>query len=1149
MATVMGSLLLEDGERRGSAVQIRLLGGVDAVTDDGDPIDIGPAKCQALLAALALSAGSALPVSRLVELVWGQDPPRTAEKTLQSYVTRLRKGLGPDSIERTGAAYRLVVDPASVDVTRFQRHLAARDVGAALREWTGTPLAGLDAPGLTGTVDGLLEQWFGAVESDLALLVDRDPAEAVAVLTELTAQHPFREGLWALLMTALYRGGRQADALGAYRRAREHLIEELGVEPGPRLRELEALILGQDDRLDIAPASTTALMPPTGTVTFGFSDIEGSSRLWAAHRQDMASAVARHDDIVRAIAADHDGYVFATGGDSFGVAFHRAGDAAGWAADLQQAMARERWPGHIELRVRIGLHTGEAEERANDYFGPAVNVAARIAAAGHGGQTLVSPVTAALVDGRGLHDLGTFRFDGVGADLNIFQLGDGEHPPLRTDETRRGNLPRRTGRLFGRDRELDVVAQTIAASPIVTLVGPGGIGKTRLALAAARIAEVDLHDGAWLVELAEIASSADVARALADLLDVTESSGHTLTESIVAHLERRQTLVLFDNCEHVVEGVASLAQTMASGCPEVKVLATSREGLGVAEERLVVVGPLDAAGPAVELFDERARSADSSFDLDADRHEVEEICRRLDGVPLAIELAASRVRSLSPADLVARLDDRLRLLTGGRRRSVERHRTLRATIQWSYDLLTPPEQVLFRRLSSFAGSFDLAAAEAVAADDELPVEELSGLLGDLVGRSMVVVESGAYGRRFRLLETMRQFAAEHLSEAGASDRTAARHAGFVRDEVTRLGGLLVSNDEIEGAARLAELWPNVRAAVHWALAVEDRDLTTELLRPIALQMFVRRGLGEIADWTEGLLAITPPDDEETIATGLLWAAMHYSMTQDREHFRQLIEDSGAPDHLFVRYAYLVGVEDDDFTTLEVGPLVVAEMRRLGQESYARVFEVFTAAALMTSGQFAEARARHEALAELFRAEGPPSFLNWTLYLLGASAAFQGDHELADRYWEELTAIELPPRTNSPNETLSARAAFRQGRRHEAFRILRSYIDELLEVDNMAGTAIVGIEFVNMMTAVGRLIDAGVILGHLDATGLLGVEGPGFKVLVTDAVLVVGADPDAAAARERRSRPPAGRALRAVLHGACPRRACRRCRSAMTRPAK
>ena len=209
----MGSLLFDEAGWRGPVVQIRLLGGVDAATDDGDPIDIGPAKCQAVLAALALSPGSAVPVRRLVELVWGHDPPRTAEKTLQSYITRLRKGLGAESIERTGAAYRLAVDPDCVDVARFQRLLAAGDVDAALAEWAGTPLAGLDAPGMTGTVDGLVEKWLGAIEVGLGQLVDGDPGAAVAALTELTSQHPFREGLWALLMTALYRDGRQGDAL------------------------------------------------------------------------------------------------------------------------------------------------------------------------------------------------------------------------------------------------------------------------------------------------------------------------------------------------------------------------------------------------------------------------------------------------------------------------------------------------------------------------------------------------------------------------------------------------------------------------------------------------------------------------------------------------------------------------------------------------------------------------------------------------------------------------------------------------------------------------------------------------------------------------------------------------------------------------
>ncbi|MGI9613506.1 MAG: AfsR/SARP family transcriptional regulator [Acidimicrobiales bacterium] len=1102
-------------ERSGPNVDVRLLGGVEAADDHGVPIDLGPPKCRALFAALALSVGATVPVSRLVELVWGDDPPRTAEKTLQSYVTRLRKGLGGDAIERHGAAYRLAARPDSVDASRFQRAFAAGEIDEALAEWTGPPLAGLEATGLTATVDGLFEQWFGAKEISLGQLVDADPAAAIATLTELTAEHPFREGLWALLMTALYRDGRQADALSAYRRARGHLVEEFGVEPGPRLSELEALILGHDERLDSAAESARFGDIPTGTVTFGFSEIDDAAGLWATHRAQMARAVSRHDEIVLASCVAHSGYVFATGGDSLGLAFHRAGDAALWAVALQEAVRAEAWPAGLALRVRVGLHTGEAEERANNYFGPAVNTASAIAAVGHGGQTLVSSVTAALLGFRRVKDLGTVRIDQAASDLNLFQLGEGEHPPLRTNDRSSGNLPRRPGPLFGRDDDLDTVSQALERSSIVTVVGPGGIGKTTLALATAHIAETSFAGGCWLVELADIEAGHDVARAVADTLDVAhkiQNVDRTLADSITARLGSLSTLLILDNCEHVIDGAAELALTIAERCPATTVLATSREGLGLAAEQLVVVGPLETAGPAVDLFAARARSVDPGFDLSAERDAVGEICDRLDGVPLAIELAAARVRTLPPADLVARLDDRLRLLTGGRRRSVERHRTLRATIQWSHDLLTPAEQVLFRRLSIFASSFDLAAVEAVAADDELAASEVNRLLGDLVERSMVGVESGAQGRRFRLLETVRQFAAEQLYAAGAAELLAARHAAYVRDEMRRIGGLLLSNDEIDGAVQLGEIWPNLRVAVDWAFSTSDAELAGQLLEPIALQMFVRRGLDEIVGWTERYLELLPIEETEAKATALLWLSLHYSITQNREGFRRLIAAHGDPDHLLVEYAFAIAVEDDDFAAVELGPRAAAELRARGDEAFSRLFEMFAAAALLGSGNFLDARATHEPLAELFRAEGPPSFLNWTLYLLGAGAAFEGDMALADRYWDELPTIEVPPRTNSPNETLAARSAFRRGRHQEAFRILLDYIDELAEAMNMSGVAIVGIEFLNMMTALGRLDDAAVILGHFDATGLLAVEGPGFKVLIADGVAAVAADPDADAIR-------------------------------------
>jgi predicted ATPase/class 3 adenylate cyclase len=1086
-------------------VEIRLFGGVRTTDGAGRPVDVGPAKCQILLAALALSAGSAVPVSRLVELVWSADPPRTAGKTLQSYVTRLRKGLGASAIVRTGASYRLDVEPDAVDVVRFQRLLADGDVEAALDEWTGPPLAGLDAQGLSATVDALVEQWLGAVELHLARRVETDAGAAIGSLTELTANHPFREGLWALLMTALYRVGRQADALAAYRRARRRLVDELGIEPGPRLRELEASILGHDEELRAdRPSQGSALGPPTGTVTFGFSDIEDSTRLWALHRQDTAAAMARHDELIRAAVERHGGYVFATSGESFGVAFHRASDAVAWASELQAALRREPWPGEAKVRVRIGVHTGETQERAKGYFGPAVIVAARLAAAGHGGQVLLSGVTAALLDAGGadeardLRDLGTFRLDGVVAEQRILQLGEGEHPPLRTAEGRRANLPRRLGRLFGRDEDLEVVAGALVESPVVTLVGPGGIGKTRLALAAAHRAAVDLTGGAWLIELAGIASSADVPRAVAQTLDVRESAGHTLTEAVVAVLQPRRALLVLDNCEHVIDGVAELARAVADGCPNVRVLATSREGLGLGNghEQLVVVTPLEPGGPAVELFNERATAASRGFDPDASRDQVAEICRRLDGVPLAIELAAARTATLSPSELVDRLDDRLRLLTGGRRTSVERHRTMRATVQWSYDLLTAPEQVLFERLSTFAGPFDLAAAELVAADAGLDAGAVDDLLGSLVEQSMVTVESGPFGRSFRLLETMRQFAAEHLSDRGETDLVAARHARWCLDRVEHAGRLLAGPAEIEAVARLAELWPNLRAAVHWACATGDRALARALIRPIVTEVYVR-SQGEIGDWAERILAITPPDDEELTAFALTWAARRYMRHLDRDGYERLVARYGEPDDPMIHYARAF-IWSDYARMAEWAPVALASLRRQGDDYVADLFEIAALAfSLLMTGRFEE----HDALmlprAERYRAEGPPTCLSWTLTHLGTSASVQGRQHDAWRLFDEAARVAVPERTHTLRNPLHARAALRRGDRAGAFRMLRAYVGELLDHENLYLARLGCVEFVNLVAAAGNLAEAGRILDYLDATGALDDSLP-YRALVADA---------------------------------------------------
>jgi predicted ATPase/DNA-binding SARP family transcriptional activator len=1064
--------------------QVRLLGEVSAVTDHGEPADIGPAKCQALLAALALAAGKAVPVWRLTELIWGTEPPRTAERTLQSYATRLRKGLGPGSVVRAGAAYRLDVAAEAVDVIRFQRRLDAGDVEAALAEWTGPPLGGLTVPGLAAMAAGLTEQWLAAVEADLARRVQAGAPDVIGRLTELTAVHPYREGLWALLMTALYRAGRQSDALAAYRTARQHLIEHLGVEPGPALRELESLVLGQDERLLAGRAAR-----PTGTVTFGFCEVADQGRWWATRRPEMAAAMVRHDALVRACVDRHDGYVFAGGGEEFGAAFHRAADAAAWAADLQAAVRAEPWPGGVGIRLRIGLHTGETEEREQGYYGPAVNVAARLAAAGNGGQTLVSGITADLLDQAGLRELGTYRLEG--APRRIFQAGDDEHPPLRTEDNRRGNLPRRLGRLVGRDTMLEAIDQALAAAPVVTLVGPGGIGKTRLAVAAAaRRAD---PDGAWLIELAEITSPDDVLWAVASLLGIRENPGQALSQSVVTALRTRRALLVLDNCEHVIDTAAGLARAIVTGCPDVQVLATSREGLGLDQghERLVAVTPLEPAGPGAELFLERAPAV--AVDVRADRPAVEEICRRLDGVPLAIELAAARTASLAPADLLARLDDHLRLLVGGPRTGAARHRTLRATIKWSYDLLSPAEQRLFRQLSVFAGPFGLAAAVAVGA-----TRDVDELLGNLVTRSMVIVEPGPFGRRFRLLETMRQFAAERLASAGETSLAAERHARWCLDEVTMIRELLAGQAEVEGVARLDELWPNLRAAFEWACAAKDRDFAYALVRSVVVEVN-RRSRAEIGDWVERVLALAPPG-EDLIAFGLSWAAERYKLSQDSDAYERLAERYGEPDHPLVRHARAAVYEDYEGLARWAAP-AVAVLRERGENDLADQLELDVGGGLLLTGRFAEHDAIVAALADRYRAQGPPTLLNLTLVMQGYSASLRGKHDRASELFDAAISVAVPPRTNSPYLAIAARAVFDRGDRARGFRMLGAYIEQLLDDGNMQASCVSSLEFTNMMAAVGRLADAARMLGFVETTGIL--DGAGWRTTVEAAERAIG----------------------------------------------
>jgi predicted ATPase/class 3 adenylate cyclase len=542
-------------------------------------------------------------------------------------------------------------------------------------------------------------------------------------------------------------------------------------------------------------------LPPSGTVTLLISDIEGSTRLWEERPDAMTIALERHDDLMRSAIEGAGGYVFKTVGDSFCAAFTTATDAASAAADAQQALRAQMRPESIELRVRMALHTGICEERDGDYFGPTVNRVTRLGSVAHGGQVLVSGTTADLLNDApqqtvALRDLGVHRLKDLTRPEHVFQLDivgiEEDFPPLRSlDPLRaRNNLPAQLTSFVGRDTEIADVRSLLEESRLITLTGAGGSGKSRLALQVAAESLEAYEDGVWLVELAPVNDPDLVPGLLASVLDIRTNVESTTTESLAAALAERHLVIVLDNCEHLVGSCATLVEALLKACPGVRVLTTSREALGLTAEHVFRVPALslpDATAAtlgfddaitsdAVQLFCERAKRHRQSFILDAANvGDVISLVRHLDGIPLAIELASARLRTLSVTELVDRLDDHLRLLTGGSRTALPRQRTMRALIEWSYDLLSEGERHLLCRLSVFVGGFSLAAAEAIGADNEsVADDETIDLLESLVDKSLVEATPSTSGIRFRVLETIRQFAQERLAAHGPEVVTAAR---------------------------------------------------------------------------------------------------------------------------------------------------------------------------------------------------------------------------------------------------------------------------------------------------------------------------------------------------------------------------------------
>jgi predicted ATPase/class 3 adenylate cyclase len=721
---------------------------------------------------------------------------------------------------------------------------------------------------------------------------------------------------------------------------------------------------------------------PSGVVTFLFTDVEGSTRRWEADADGMRVALAAHDQVLRGVIQAHGGSLFKHTGDGVCAAFASPRSAVDAAVAAQRA---------LELPVRMGLATGEAELRDGDYFGAVLNRAARVMAAGHGGQILLADSTAGLLSGVDLVDLGPRRLRDLPTPVGVFRVQvDGlrtDFPPLRALDASPGNLRPQTTSFIGRESEVAELQAAVKAHRLVTLTGVGGVGKTRLALeVAARLAD-EFPDGVWFFELAAVTDPAAVPDAVAAVLGITQQPGRSVAQSVAAALEGRVRLLVFDNCEHVVDSVADLVEAILAASATATILATSREGLGVSQEQLWRVPSLDVnAGTesaAVNLFLDRAHSVVSDFSLaqPGEADAVVEICRRLDGIPLAIELAASRMAAMTAGEVRDRLDQRFRLLVGSRR-ALERHHTLRHTVAWSYDLLEDAEKALLDRCSMFAGGFDLESACAVAvSDDDFATLDL---LDALVRKSLLVADRSSGRTRFSMLETIRQFAEEQLAARGEASEIRAAHSRYFAGREADIMALWDSPRQREAYDWFTIELPNLRTAFRWATDHGDLDVAATIATYVG---FLGAGVQtyEPIAWAEELIEPARTVDHPRLAFLYVIASQCYTTGRIEEAVRY--SDAGQVVLGRSREALPGGIEVGlGSVYLAIGqPERMAEVcraqlaRRRDTHVHIRAWLVI---ALAVAGSGAEAMDCADGLIEAAETTGNPMFLSLALLAYG-----------------------------------------------------------------------------------------------------------------------------------------------------------------------
>ena len=875
-------------------MDFRILGPLE-VEDDGRALPLGGAKQRALLAMLLLRANETVSRDRLIEGLWGNRPPNTAPTALQVHVSGLRKVLEPrrgrqepQVLLTHPPGYLLRVDPDQLDLNLFGRLVgegrsalsggnaegAASTLRTALALWRGAPLADLDSmPFVQTEVARLEELRFAAleerIEADLTL---GRHADLTAELEQLVAANPLRERLRAQLMLALYRCGRQAAALDSYQAGRRLLAEDLGLEPGEELQRLERAILNHDSELDLATVtpSHSEQAIPTGTVTFVFTDVEGSTALVKQLGDDYAHLLEQHHQLLRDGFEGAGGHEIDTQGDAFFYTFRRARDAVRAAVETQRGFSAARWPQDAGVRIRVGIHTGEPALAQAGYHGLDVVRAARISGAAHGGQILVSSATRNLVgealSGVSFLDLGEHSLKDVGR-VRLYQVGEEDFPPLRT--LSQTNLPLPPTPLLGRGREVAELREQLESARLVTITGPGGMGKTRLVLEVAAELVADFEDGVWFVDLSPVREPR--------LVEPTIVAALGASGELADHLRHRELLLVLDNLEQVVQAAPELGLLLES-CPRLKLACTSREPLRLRAEREYPLEPLPQ-NTAVELFRQRALTIDPRFE--GDDETLAELCKRLECMPLAIELAAARVKILAPDQLLARLERRLPMLTAGASDAPERQRTLRATIEWSYDLLDEDEQRLFARLGVFAGGWTFEAADEVCGAS-------LDVLQSLAEKSLVRTEDG----RFRMLETIREYALERLDESAEADGLRRLHAAYFLALAERAEPELRGPDQHVWLERLAVEYENLRGALEWSHATPgEAELGLRIGAALSLFYFVRGFYRDGLYWLPRLLEASEEKETQAYARALWGAGMLKTLVGEEERAEQLLEES------------------------------------------------------------------------------------------------------------------------------------------------------------------------------------------------------------------------------------------------------------------